>query len=62
MAIGLALEGVAALRVAYFEERATDGEADPTEADESEIGDDDLRAMRTDPALETRADLDDKRR
>jgi hypothetical protein len=37
MAIGLALEGVAAVRVAYFEEMAADREANVTQADESEI-------------------------
>jgi hypothetical protein len=47
----LALEGVAALRVAYFEEMAADWEADPTE-EESETGDDEARATRMDPAPE----------
>jgi hypothetical protein len=47
---GLALEGVAAVHAAYFEEMAARQEADPTEADESELSDDDASPTSMDPA------------
>jgi hypothetical protein len=48
---GLALESVAALRGAYFEEMGADQEGDPAEAE------DDGPATLTDPAPEARAEL-----
>jgi hypothetical protein len=50
---GLELAGVAAVHAAYFEEMAAHQEADPTEADESELSDDHAPATWMDPAPET---------
>jgi hypothetical protein len=44
-----ALESVAALHAAYFEEMAARQEADPTEADESELSDGDAPPTSMDP-------------
>jgi hypothetical protein len=57
-ATAMALEGVAALHAAYFEEMAAHQEADPAEADESELWDDDAPPAWMDPAPETRVGLE----
>jgi hypothetical protein len=51
---GLALDGVSAAHAAYFEEMAAHQETGPTEADQSELSDDDAPPTWRDPAPETR--------
>jgi hypothetical protein len=55
---GSDLAVVAAVHAAYFEEMAAHQEADPAEADESELSDDDAPPTGMDPTPETRVDLE----